>query len=148
MERETKKGEPMKALLTIAIILASCGLASGQGPGVGRLSPDFVKAARRAIPLIREGAVVKPRDLALQCTLRMADAEAEIQTNADQAVFSKMQDASDGKWDSRRVVICAHDITVMLKAGTVAYSEACGDKSQALPSDLQHLIPDQITPRH
>jgi hypothetical protein len=134
----------MKTLLTIAILLASCGLAFGQGTDPGKLSPDFVKAARRAVPLIREGAVVKPRDLTLQCMLRMADAEAEIQTNADQAVFSKMQEADEGKWNPRRIVICAHEIMVMLKAGTVAYSEACGDKSQALPSDLQHLIPDQI----
>ena len=112
-----------------------------------RFSPEFVKAARRAIPIIRETAVAPPRDLVVQRILRMADAEAEIQTHADRMVFMKMESASEGGWDPRRVVICTHELRVMLETGTLGSSEACGDKSQKLPPDLQQLIPDEIKPR-
>jgi hypothetical protein len=144
------KWSAMKTNLIWPLLFASLAFTpiSAQNADISkRFSPEFVKAARRVIPLIRETAVRAPRDLVVQRILRMADAEAEIQTRGDQVVFLTMESASEAGWSPERVVICTHELRIMLERGTLSSSEACGDKSEKLPPDLQRLIPDEIKPR-
>jgi hypothetical protein len=127
----------------ILLLLALSTVALGQTSA--RYSPEFVKAARRALPLFR--VVSATPMLELHRVLRMADAEAEVYTQADQAVFWYMKELADGKFSPIGAVTCVHQLMIILRDGqSAADLKECEVVNALRPKSPTELptIPDHI----
>ena len=77
----------------------------------------------------------------------MADAEAEVQTQADQAVFWRMQELADGRFSPKGAVTCVHQLMIVLRDGqSAADLKECQVGNALRPKSPSALptIPDHI----